>query len=304
MKKPLIMILLMLLFPLLVSAQADEINGTIGFNVTTCITGASLSNNSHSMGMDPGDDSEGCITNATFSAVGGSKVYWENHINVRGRRHYTGVIGLGALTSAPGAFSTQTESYVVQATDLGDTPGYKFNNDGGVACLGVIVAGDVVSVAVDNSTGGGNKIWFGLNGVWCNSGNPGAGTNEAYSMAAGQTYFPVMGTESGLSPNSTFNFGASEFAYAVPTGFQGLDTVIGAGPTDSCTAPGSGDWAIDASDNCVLDTDQDVPGNIHISGTGAVMLSAKLTFTSANSIIAIDQGITFDIRSGGELGGT
>ena len=73
---------------------------------------------------------------------------------------------------------------------------------------------------------------------------------------------------------------------------------------DTCTAPGSGDWAIDASDNCVLDTDQDVPGNVHISGTGDIMLTARLTFTAADSIIAIDQGATLDIRSGGELGGT
>lgn len=75
-----------------------------------------------------------------------------------------------------------------------------------------------------------------------------------------------------------------------------------AGPADSCTAPGSGDWAIACSDNCAFDTAQDVPGNIHVSGSGNIMISAPLTFTGSNQIMAVDSGCTIDIRQGGEIG--
>ena len=152
--KSLFWIFVLFLIVPFVTAQADAENGTLGFNVSTCVATASLSNNSHSIGIVPGDDAKGCITNATFSAVGGSKVYWEEHINVRGRRHYIGVIALGESLSNVGAYSTTDFAYVTQATDLGDgNDGDHFNNDGGINCLTTPVVGDVRMVAVDNSTG-------------------------------------------------------------------------------------------------------------------------------------------------------
>ncbi len=75
-------------------------------------------------------------------------------------------------------------------------------------------------------------------------------------------------------------------------------------PTDSCTAPGSGDWDVDCSDNCVLDSAQDVVADMHLNGAGTIVLSAPLTFTGSNQIFSVASGCALDIRSGGEIGGT
>ncbi len=75
-------------------------------------------------------------------------------------------------------------------------------------------------------------------------------------------------------------------------------------PPDTCTAPGSGDWNVDCSDNCVLDSAQDVPGDMHLNGIGTIVLSAPLTFTGSNQIFSVASGCTLDIRSGGKIGGT
>ncbi len=79
---------------------------------------------------------------------------------------------------------------------------------------------------------------------------------------------------------------------------------VSTAPVDSCTAPGSGDWNIDCSDNCVLDSAQDVVADMHLNGIGTIVLSAPLTFTESNQIFSVASGCTLDIRSGGEIGGT
>ena len=73
--------------------------------------------------------------------------------------------------------------------------------------------GDVYCFAIDLDNG---KMWAGKNGTWV--GDPEAGTGEMYADSFG-TVFPGVGgahTEVGF----TANFGASAFAYTVPTGFN------------------------------------------------------------------------------------
>jgi len=60
---------------------------------------------------------------------------------------------------------------------------------------------------------------------------------------------------------------------------------------DTCTPPGSGDWNVHCQDNCVISTNQDVPGNLNLSGTpGTFNLTsgANLSFTSAGKSIIIN----------------
>lgn len=78
--------------------------------------------------------------------------------------------------------------------------------------------GDVVMVAVDFAAG---KIWWGKNGTWFASGDPAAGTNEAFSNLADWLYPAVSG---GSGSNVTANFGASAFAHTPPSGFSAWDT--------------------------------------------------------------------------------
>lgn len=74
--------------------------------------------------------------------------------------------------------------------------------------------GDTVLIAVDFDAG---KLWFGVNGVWCGSGNPAAGTDWTYSFTPGTALFPMVGIQ---TASCTALFGATSFAYTVPSGFN------------------------------------------------------------------------------------
>jgi hypothetical protein len=79
---------------------------------------------------------------------------------------------------------------------------------------------DVVMVAYDADSG---KIWFGKNGTWAASGDPAAGTNEAFSGATAPLSFAanVYGPTGAVIE---VNFGQRPFAYTPPTGFNALCT--------------------------------------------------------------------------------
>ena len=77
-------------------------------------------------------------------------------------------------------------------------------------------SGDIVSIAIDLDSG---KMWYGKNDVWFGSGNPSAGTNDAYDVANNPTK-ALTGT---LAPadiqrdTMTYNFGQDHtFAGAKP----------------------------------------------------------------------------------------
>ena len=77
-------------------------------------------------------------------------------------------------------------------------------------------SGDIVSIAIDLDSG---KMWYGKNDVWFGSGNPSAGTNDAYDVATNPTK-ALTGT---LAPadiqrdTMTYNFGQDHtFAGAKP----------------------------------------------------------------------------------------
>ena len=77
--------------------------------------------------------------------------------------------------------------------------------------------GDVIGIALDMTAG---KVWFAKNGTWQNSGNPAAGTGEAFSGLTGSLTIAVghTGSASGLNDVYTLNVGPS-FAYTPPTGY-------------------------------------------------------------------------------------
>ena len=87
---------------------------------------------------------------------------------------------------------------------------------------GTLVSGDVMQIAYDADTG---KVWVGANNTWRNStggttGNPGAGTNQTFTLSAGE-YFPFVG---GYANTLNANFGQRPFAYTAPSGFKALCT--------------------------------------------------------------------------------
>jgi hypothetical protein len=74
--------------------------------------------------------------------------------------------------------------------------------------------GDIMQVAVDIDAG---KIWFGKNGAWWAGGDPAAGTGAHYTGVSG-SLFPMA--SSAYLSLGIVNFGASAFAYTVPSGFN------------------------------------------------------------------------------------
>ena len=78
-------------------------------------------------------------------------------------------------------------------------------------------AGDVIMGAVDMSLSvGSRKIWWGKNGTWMASGDPVAGTGEAFANLPTRVCPAVTPSTAIL----TLRLRASEFSYSIPSGFS------------------------------------------------------------------------------------
>ena len=144
--------------------------------------------------------------------VSNGKYYWELHTKQLTGWHdwfYLGVADSGvALDGEPG---DDADGYIYRGSD-----GDKENNNIEVAFGAPYGIPDcTVSIALNMNAG---KIWWALNGVWQNSGDPANGTNEAYSGISGVFY--AIASIFGNTDYITANFGASAFSYSVPSGFN------------------------------------------------------------------------------------
>ena len=76
-------------------------------------------------------------------------------------------------------------------------------------------AGDIIGVAFDGATG---KIWFALNNVWQNGGDPAAGTGEAFSSVASNAQL-LVSADMG-APTMTIQAMETHCTYTAPAGFD------------------------------------------------------------------------------------
>ena len=114
--------------------------------------------------------------------------------------------------------------------------------------------------------------------------------------ADGSNWVQIYGNNIPHTFAATGTGGASWTGYNTKVqGFMTWKEII----VDTCTAPGSGNWAVDCLDNCTFDANQDVPGNMTINGAGQLTLSKNLTFTGSDQHISIGSGCDFVIESGG-----
>ena len=153
--------------------------------------------------------SDGWDSVRSVLGVSSGKFYWEvtiDNITNRGAHIGVGDSGVGLDTD----IGANVNGYCYDALN-----GTKINNNSEVAYGDTFTNGDVISVALDMDTG---KIWWAKNGVWQASGNPGAGTGEAYSGITGTFY--AMISIFYLNDYITANFGASAFSHSVPSGFN------------------------------------------------------------------------------------
>lgn len=142
------------------------------------------------------------------------KWYWEwvttTHVGVNNTMVGCGPVD-AAVTSFPGG----------EAASYGyfESNGQKYNSGSGSA-YGDTYTTEVIGVALDMDNG---KVWFSKSDVWQASGNPGAGTNEAFSGLSGTVYAWVGLNQTNAA--GTINFGATPFSGTVPSGFLGPDAV-------------------------------------------------------------------------------
>jgi hypothetical protein len=80
-------------------------------------------------------------------------------------------------------------------------------------------AGQTIGLAWKNGS-----VWFSINGVWQNSGNPSTNINPAATGLTGYKVIGISAPGSGYSYNVTLNCGQSSYAYTPPVGFKSLCT--------------------------------------------------------------------------------
>jgi len=141
--------------------------------------------------------------------VNSGKYYVEYQINTADSstsNPVTGIQGVGFPTS-PKANIDRNGGYDYDGTTGTLSPAFTYTTS------------DVVMMAFDVDA---KKIWFGKNGTWYNSGDPGAGTGETLSWAADGDVAPYVRSRN--SSDVTVNFGQLGFDYTPPTGFSKLST--------------------------------------------------------------------------------
>jgi hypothetical protein len=115
--------------------------------------------------------------------------------------------------------------------------GYGFQENGvlGSYPSSILANGDILNIALDVDA---QKIWYGKNGTWYNSGNPATGANAiSTNLTANETWFfynekrataTVTSSNFGNPPYSANNYadaaGYGNFSYAVPSGYYALCT--------------------------------------------------------------------------------
>ena len=166
-------------------------------------------------------------------ALGNGKFYWEMKVETMTTHVKTGV---GFTEWSKYTYLNQGEEFSAS------NEGYAYRNDGqkennGISSYGnSYTVNDIIGVAFDTEN---RKLFFAKNGVWQASGDPAAGSNPAFTVAADMVYYPVVNL---YEAKVSYNFGqgyfgnsaiASEgtnasnvgkFEYDVPTGFTAVST--------------------------------------------------------------------------------
>ena len=115
------------------------------------------------------------------------------------------------------------------AVDLGSTAnswayladGRTYHNNSAPSYGVSSAPGDLLMMALDIDAG---KLWYGKNGTWMGSGNPGAGSNPSQTFTAGQKM--SFSAQSGAPTTQVINanFGSKAWTYNAPSGFKAVCT--------------------------------------------------------------------------------
>jgi hypothetical protein len=189
-------------------ANYANFSGTnLGTYANSTITEAGLR-----VSVSAGGTPDGGKAYAPFGMSDGSgKWYFEMTCVDPGATNQRLCFGVANVTTNPNAI-TITNGYYASASGAHGN----FN-------IGTFTTGDILQVAYDSGT---NKLWFGKNNTWYNSGDPVAGTTPTATVTSGVTYVPFSTyASSGGGPGiGAWNFGQRPFSYTPPTGYNRLNT--------------------------------------------------------------------------------
>jgi len=156
------------------------------------------------------------------------KWYWELDVGSDSQYHTTGILAAGEDSGdiiTAGAYVGQSATGYGLMVNWGASLQRLYHNASYTSPdMGAVAANDIIQVAFDADN---NKLWFGHNNTWTDSGDPAAGTNaqfdngdgidaDAYDYVPGQTVYAT------LTPK--LNFGQRTFTHTPPTGFKSLCT--------------------------------------------------------------------------------
>lgn len=140
------------------------------------------------------------------TSVSGVKRYAEMVVDSFGADRTRWRVGIAnssfTITDAPGS---DTNSWVL------DGAGDKWTNNSAASISSNLSSNDIIMIAFN-----GSKLWFGVNGSWLNSGDPAAGTNEAFSGLSG-SMFLIAGADT--ADGTCSGELAASLTYSPPTGF-------------------------------------------------------------------------------------
>ena len=185
--------------------------------------------------LNPVDNASGAtITNGNLETTSASAAYKSNFGTlfvtsgkwyaeftvVAGSNDSRMIAGIGTkLTGVTNQLGNDTYSYSINWSSSTSAIYKRTNNtDTTLTSTGNLTNGSVIMVALDLDN---NKLWFGQDGTWFDSGNPSSGTNQIFSITAGEyTIMPCTYEDGKLAAN----YGQRPFAYTPPTGFVRLNT--------------------------------------------------------------------------------
>lgn len=146
------------------------------------------------------------VRSVTSHAVG--KRYAE--IVVDGADMAFGIVNAVSSMQALGVVGEDANSLGYYAGD-----GTIYENGAGTLYGAVLALGNILGIAVDLDL---RRIYFSVNGVWQNSGDPVAGTNYYPFDSAGAMFLCI--TPGNYLNTSTLRTALADFTYAPPTGYS------------------------------------------------------------------------------------
>lgn len=194
--------------------------------------------NGNTTSTTPG--SSGRFGGTSTLGMSAGKYYWEAKYVISGLPR-----GEFGVTYDPSeqARNNATASNYADAWCYQSEGGSIRNNNSNLDTEATYANGDIVMCALDLTN---NKIYFGKNGTWVNSGDPTSGSTGtgAYSVTADKTYFTITSDNTSGSDQQTYQFnfgngyfgttaissegtnasGIGKFEYDVPTGYTALST--------------------------------------------------------------------------------